>query len=209
MHTMQPSEQRQDADRLLVLALAGDDEARGALLDTYRQYLELLARIEIGRRLQNKLDTGDLVQDTFLEAHRNFKLFRGSTKAQFVAWLRSILAAQISNLLRHYLTTQGRDVRREQALEIDLDQSSRLLERGLVAAESTPSHQAARREQGVLLADALARLPDDYREVIVLRHLEELTFPEVARRMDRTIDSVQKIWVRSLGKLRQLMRNVE
>ena len=84
-----------------------------------------------------------------------------------------------------------------------MDNSSRLLDRGLLAPVSTPSQQAIRREQGVMLADALERLPEDYRQVIVLRHLEELTFPEIARRMQRTQDSVEKLWLRALARLRQ------
>jgi len=188
---------------LLREAREGADEARGALLESYRVYLDLLARVEIGRRLRKKVDASDVVQETFLEAHRNFGTFRGSSEAEFVAWLRSILAARIANLVRHFVGTQARDVRREQRLEVDLDQSSRALDRGLVALESTPSQQVVRREQGVLLASALARLPDEYREVVVLRHLEELPFPEVAARMGRTVDSVQKLWVRALARLRQ------
>ncbi len=188
---------------LLREAREGADEARGALLESYRVYLDLLARVEIGRRLRKKVDASDVVQETFLEAHRNFGTFRGSSEAEFVAWLRSILAARIANLVRHFVGTQARDVRREEGLQIDLDQSSRALDRGLVALQSTPSQQVARREQGVLLAAALARLPDEYREVVVLRHLEELPFPEVAARMGRTVDSVQKLWVRALARLRQ------
>lgn len=91
--------------RLLKRACAGDEVARGALLDGYRNYLELLARLEIGRRLQNKIDTGDVVQETFLEAHHHLAEFHGHTKAEYVAWLRSILAAKISNLVRHDVTT--------------------------------------------------------------------------------------------------------
>ena len=88
-------------------------------------------------------------------------------------------------------------------LEDDLDQSSRAIDPGLVAEQSTPSQRASRREQAVLLADALDRLPADYREVIILRHLEGLTFPEVARRMGRSLDSVEKLWMRGLARLRQ------
>jgi RNA polymerase sigma-70 factor (ECF subfamily) len=72
-----------------------------------------------------------------------------------------------------------------------------------MANYSTPSRHAARREQAVLLAEALERLSEDYREVIVLRHLEGLTFPDVAKRMNRSEDSVQKLWVRSLASLRR------
>lgn len=205
---MKRSTNSPDAERLLSLARAGDESARGALLENYQNYLELLARIELGRRLQTKVDTADIVQETFLEAHRNFGLFRGGSEAEFVAWLRSILAAKVANLVRHYIGTQGRDIRREEGLAFTLDQSSRLLDRGLMAAGSTPSQHVSRREQGVLLAEAIAQLPDDYREVVVLRNLEELTFPEVAVRMNRSVDSVQKLWARALAKLQQVMRGV-
>lgn len=194
-----------DSRSRLQAALAGDDAARGALLESYRAWLELLARVEIGRRLQTKVDVADVVQETFLEAHRSLDRFRGTTPTEFSAWLRGILAIRVSLLLRHYFKTQGRDIRREREIDVDLDQSSRAIDGGLIAFQSTPSEQAVRREQGTLLADALARLPDDYREVIILRHLEELTFPEVAARMDRSLDSVQKLWVRALARLRQLM----
>ena len=118
------------------------------------------------------------------------------------------MAANLANLLRRYLGTQGRDVRLERELAIRLDQSSRLLDRGLVDRGSSPSYQASRREQAVLLADALEKLPKDYREVIVLRHLEGLTFPEVSQRMGRSLDSVEKLWVRGLAQLRRVMGGI-
>src|SRR5262249_17217816 len=99
--------------------------------------------------------------------------------------------------------TQARDVQLERALEDELDKSSRAFDMGLAAEQSTPSQRASRREQAVLLADALNRLPADYREVLILRHLEGLTFPEVAARMGRSLDSVEKLWMRALPRLRQ------
>src|SRR5262249_49291441 len=159
-------------------------------------YLDLLARVEIGRRLRKKVDASDVVQEAFLEAHRNFGSFRGTSEAEFVSWLRSILAARVANLVRHFVGTQARDAHREERLEGARDQSSRAIDGGFLGLQTTPSQQVVRREQGVLLAAALARLPEEYREVVILRHLEELPFPEVARRMERTVDSVQKLWVR-------------
>jgi RNA polymerase sigma-70 factor (ECF subfamily) len=194
-----------DLEHLLQEARAGDAATLGRLFELYRRYLALLARMQIGQRLQGKVDASDLVQETFLEAHRNFPQFRGATEAQFVCWLRQILASRLANLLRHYLGTQGRDVRLERDIEDALDRSSALLGGGLVAPQPSPSQQAARREQAVLLADALGELPDDYREVLVLRHLEGLTFPDVAQRMGRSLDSVQKLWMRALARLRQLL----
>jgi RNA polymerase sigma-70 factor (ECF subfamily) len=194
-----------DPEHLLREAKAGDGATLGRLLELYRRYLALLARVQIGQRLQGKVDASDLVQETFLEAHRNFARFRGGSEAEFVRWLRQILAGNLADLLRRYVGTQARDVRLEREIADALDQSSALLDRGLVAPYSSPSQQAVRREQAVLLADALAQLPDGYREVLVLRHLEGLTFPEAARRMGRSLDSVEKLWMRGLVRLRQIM----
>ncbi|MCI0681170.1 MAG: sigma-70 family RNA polymerase sigma factor [Gemmataceae bacterium] len=189
---------------LIAEARSGSAAALGTLLELYRNYLRLLARVEIGRRLQGKLDASDLVQETFVEAHRNFGLFRGADEPQLLGWLRQILAAKVANLLRHYFGTKGRDIRLEQAVAGALENSSQAWGQQLAAALSSPSQAASRREQAVLLADALGRLPDDYRDVIVLRNLEALTFPQVAERMSRSQDSVEKLWLRALTRLRQV-----
>lgn len=191
-----------DPERLLRLARQDDAGALGELLERYREYLRLLARLQIGTRLQRKVGASDVVQDALIDAHRNFAAFRGTTEAQIVSWLRRILASSLARQARRYSRTRCRDLRLEREMEVGLDHSSRALDRGLVAPQSSPSARAARREQAVLLADALARLPEHYREVIILRHLEGLALAEVARRMDRTVDSVRKIWARALARLR-------
>jgi RNA polymerase sigma-70 factor (ECF subfamily) len=188
---------------LLELARAGDRGALGRLLDGYRPYLLLLARMQIGRRLQGKVDASDAVQDAFLGAHRDFGRFQGESEREFVAWLRQVLASVLANLVRHYHGTKGRDLRLEQQLAAELEHSSAALDLPLVRSHSSPSRQAEKREQGVLLATALERLPRDDRELLVLRHLEGLSFPEVARRLGRTLDSVKKRWPRALVRLRQ------
>ncbi len=194
-----------DPEHLLHHARAGDRAALGSLLDLYRNYLSLLARLQIGRRLQRKVDPADVVQEVFLKAHSNFGQFRGTTEEKLIGWLRKILASKLVDLLRQYYGAQARDVRLERDLTAEMDRSSQFLDRALVARYSSPSHQAVRREQAVLLADALQRLPEAYREVLVLHHLEELSFPEVARRMDRTVDSVEKLWARALARLRRAL----
>src|SRR5215471_20215017 len=102
---------QEDPERLLGLARAGSASALGRLLELYRDYLALLARLQIGRRLQSKADASDLVQETFLKAHRDFPRFRGATEAEWVCWLRQILAFNIAHLVRRYCGTAGRDVR--------------------------------------------------------------------------------------------------
>jgi RNA polymerase sigma-70 factor (ECF subfamily) len=195
-----PADDRPES--LIRTARAGEQAAYGRLLARYESYLTLLARVEVGRRLQGKLDPADLVQDVFLECHRHFGRFRGATEPEFVGWLRRILAGVLANTLRRYFGTQARDPRLEQDIRDSLNRSSGLLTDQFAASDTSPSEAASRREQAVLLADALDRLPADYREVIVLRHLEGLTFPAVADRMERTVSSVEKLWLRAIGKLR-------
>jgi RNA polymerase sigma-70 factor (ECF subfamily) len=194
-----------DAEQLLRRVRAGEAPALGQLLEKYRRYLALLARLQIGRWLQSKVDAADLVQETFLEAHRDFPQFQGTTEAEWVNWLRQLLATNLADLVRRYRGSQRRDVRLERQLAAELDQSSRVLDGALVAKESSPSQHAARHEQAVLLAEMLDRLPEAYREVLILHQLQDLSFPEVARRMGRSVDSVKNLWLRALARLRRLL----
>jgi RNA polymerase sigma-70 factor (ECF subfamily) len=175
----------------------------GQLLDAYRAYLGLLARLHINRQLQGKADPSDLVQETFLAAHKHFPQFRGTTEEELLAWLRQIMASKLANLARRYVASAGRAVNLERQMADDLDRSASTLSTVFQSDGSSPSGHAARREQAILLADALEQLPDDYREVIVLRHLEELSFPEISVRMKRSLDSVKNLWTRALARLKQ------
>lgn len=192
-------------DRLVLQARQGDCAALGSLLEQYRAYLHLLARMQVGRKLRPKLDASDLVQETFLKACRQFAGFRGTTEAELVAWLRRILASNLADWLRHYCGTARRNIRLEKTLPEAMDRTSRVLAGGLISPRSTPSRHAAREEQAVQLANALARLPEDYREVLVLRHLEGQTFPDIARQLGRTLASVKGLWVRALARLRRAL----
>jgi RNA polymerase sigma-70 factor (ECF subfamily) len=194
---------REDVDQLIQQARTGDSEKLGELLEVYREYLRLLASIEIGRRLQGKVDASDVVQETCLEAHRQFPNFQGQAAGQLMLWLRTILAGTLANTVRRYFGTQARDPRLERELSVDLDQSTWALGKILVDPRSSPSQQAIRGEQSLLVAEALSRLPPDYRNVLVLRHLEGLTFPQISERMGRSVDSVEKLWLRGLTRLKK------
>jgi RNA polymerase sigma-70 factor (ECF subfamily) len=187
-------------EELLEQARAGDQEAFGELLAQYRNYTRLLARTLIGTTLRLRLDPSDLVQETFLEAHRDFPRFEGSTEPELLAWLRRILARNLADQARHQKAGL-RDIRRQESLEMVLERSNARMQQALVASASSPSAAAARREQAVLLADALARLPPDYREVIILRNLERLRFDQVAARMSRSTGAVRMLWTRALERL--------
>lgn len=178
----------------------------GPLLEMYRGYLGMLARMEVGPRLQRKVDPSDIVQETLLDAHRQFARFEGTTEAQLLVWLRRILAGKAANTVRHYLGTQGRNIQRELEgqLSESFDRLSGRLQQLAATTSATPSQHLLRREQSVLIADALQQLPENYREVILLRHWEDLTFPQIAERMQRSVDSVEKLWLRALAKLKQV-----
>ncbi len=197
-----PSDIPIQLDDLLPLARAGDDAALGRLLGTCRSYLKLLAQVQIDRRLSGKADPSDVVQDTLLYAHQVFPRFRGTSEAELLSWLRRVLASKLKSLVRRYCDAQSRDVRLERRLEEELNQSSCVV-RSLAAPDSTPSREAMRHEGAILVADAVSRLPDAYREVIVLRHLQDLAFADIAQRMGRSEESVKKLWVRALAALRR------
>jgi RNA polymerase sigma-70 factor (ECF subfamily) len=190
------------AATLLQAALNGDDKALGEFLERHRAYFRLLARLKIGRRLRTKVDASDVVQDTFLQAHRAFAEFRGKTTAEFLGWLRRILASQLSNTVRYHTRAKCRDIDRERELDQALGRSSRALAGMLAAAQTSPSQRAARHEEAVMLADTMERLPPHYRDVILLHHVEGMTFPEVAHAMGRSVGAAEKLWTRALAKLR-------
>ena len=173
------------------------------MLRRFEPWLRLLARIQCESRFQAKFDASDIVQQTLLEAVKAFPQFRGTTEAELTAWLRKILAHALAHEVRRYHGAQKRDVTLEVSLDAELAQSSQRLGAMLAESGPSPSQQAAQRELDVLLADVLARLPDDYREVLILRHLEGLSHDAIAQRMNRTSGAVRMLWTRALIALRQ------
>lgn len=188
---------------LLLQAKKGERQAIGQLLEHFRSYLKLIASHEIGSKLGAKLDASDVVQDTFLDAHRYFENFQGESVTQFTAWLRSVMAGVMANNMRRYLGTKARDIRLEKQLAADLDNSAAMLSELLVASVSSPSQNIMRDEQTVQLAKAMSNLSADYQSVLTLRHIEGLTFPQIATRLNRTVDSVEKLWLRAVVQLRK------
>jgi RNA polymerase sigma-70 factor (ECF subfamily) len=172
------------------------------LLEVYRNYLTLLARTGINSSLSGKADASDLVQDTLLKAFEHFQQFRGQTEGELIAWLRQILARNLADLVRRYQAADGRNVSRERSLDAVLDTSSAALGNLIAGRDSTPSQAAQRRELSVVLADALAALTADHREVLLLRSIEEHDWTEIAQRMGRSPGAVRMLWTRALQELR-------
>jgi len=185
---------------LLDRARVGGETDRGRLLELYRNYLRLIARTLVGRDLQARLDPSDLVQETFLKAHREFASFAGTGEPELMAWLRQILVRNLADEARRHRAAV-RDHRRERSLEEKLDRSGLEVQRALAAHAASPSSVAARRERAVLLADAVACLPEDYREVFVLRALEHVPVEEIAARLGRSPGAVRMLWARAILRL--------
>jgi RNA polymerase sigma-70 factor (ECF subfamily) len=196
-----------DPTELLHAARRGSPDGLNQLLEHYRNYLMILARTHIGKSLQAKADPSDLVQDTLLEARRDFPQFRGSTEDEFAAWLRKMMAHNGAKFVRQYKVVQARDVRRERQFEDELDRSTQMMA-GLVARGSSPSQGAIRAEAAVRLANAVAELPDHYRDAIVLHHLQGRPIKDVAAAMNRTEDSIKKLLARALIRLQSELRSL-
>lgn len=192
---------------LIARVRAGEQGAREQLFGRYHSYLHVLARAQLGRHLRGKCDSSDVVQETLLEAHRDFGSFQGGGEPELLAWLRRILSHNLFNEARRF-AAQQRDASREVSLDqvrAGVEHSSVALGRGLAADTPTPSQAAQQRESAVLLADALARLPEDYRDVLVLRVFEDLSAEEVAARMGRSPGAVRMLQMRALQELRKVM----
>jgi RNA polymerase sigma-70 factor, ECF subfamily len=173
-------------------------------LEQYREYLHLLARLQLDVRLQGKLDPSDVVQETLLKAHQALDQFHGASDAEMAAWLRAILTNTLTDALRHF-QAGARKVDQERSLHAALEESSSRLEAWLAAEHAAPDEQAIRQEQLLDLARALAQVPADQRRAVELRYLKGCTVTEVASQMDRTKEAVAKLLLRGLGRLRSLL----
>lgn len=180
-----------------------DDQALERRLDSYRSYLLYLAKAQIGRPEQRRLDPSDIVQESLLEAHRDRQRFRGRTSAEMAGWLRQILARNLADAVKGQ-RREKRDVARERCLA-DLEKSSLQLAGILAADQSTPSQQAIQHERAVRLAMVLDQLPEMQREAIVLQNWQGLKLAEIAQRLDRTPPAVAGLLKRGLRRLRELL----
>jgi RNA polymerase sigma-70 factor (ECF subfamily) len=175
-------------------------------LESYREYLKLLARLQLNGWLRGKLDSSDLVQDTLLQAHQKQEQFRGTTEGQRAAWLRQILANNLAQAVRRY-SRQQRDARLECSLEAALEESSGRLEAWLGVEQPSPAGRVVREELLLQIADALAKLPADQRTAIELHHLQGCSLGEMSRTMGRSKEAVAGLLYRAVKELRGKLRD--
>jgi len=174
----------------------------GGLLERFRAYLSLLARVQLNPRLWGKVDLSGVVQQTLLDAHRAMDQLRQWDEPRQLAWLRRALTNNLTDEVRK-LSTAARDVSREQSLEAELEQSSARLEALLASPEESPPERAMRSEQLLRLAEALERLPDDQRTAVEMHHLQGQPLTEVAEVLGRRKGAVATLLFRGMTRLRK------
>ena len=200
---------RCDVEEMLAEARRGEANGLGNLLQYYGNYLKLLVTTHLDAKLRARCSPSDIVQESYFEAHRDFEKFQGRTAGEFLAWLRKILVNNIAREVEKHILSAKRDVRREvrlDGMQAALERSAARLESVFVDRASSPSSRADRHEHVVALANHMAELPADYREVLVLRHCEGLAFKDIARQMGRSTGAVRMLWLRAIGQIRRQMK---
>jgi RNA polymerase sigma-70 factor (ECF subfamily) len=173
-------------------------------LERFREYLHLLARLQLDARLQSKLDPSDVVQQTLIKAYNGREQFRGQTEAELAGWLRRILANTLTDAARKY----RHEVALGYSLEQAIDESSARLEAWLAGGGESPQDQVARQEQMLALAGALGQLPEDQRQVIEMHHLQGYFLADIAERLGRTEPAVAGLLRRGRKRLRELLEKM-
>jgi RNA polymerase sigma-70 factor (ECF subfamily) len=194
-----------DVAALLAAARLGHEQSLGELLGQFRTYLTLVGAAHFQRRLQPRVSPSDVVQEALLRAHRHFHQFRGQTEHELTAWLREILVNSLARFVERHVRAAKRDLRREVPLEAFGDAVASFAQ---VSSDGPPSASSGlvQAEASSRLTQLLAQLPEQYREVLVLRNLQGLSFEEVAVRLDRSPGATRMLWLRAIEKLRSAYR---
>lgn len=195
------AEVARDTGRLLSAAKAGDSDALGRALDSCRNYLLLVADKELDPKLRAKGGASDIVQQTFLEAQQAFGRFQGDSEQELLAWLRRMLLNNVANFRRHWVGTDKRAVDLE--VPIHGGSPSRTGNSWLPDGGQTPSREMMTEERDAALNAIIAKLPEDYQQVLNLRYREERSFDEIAATMNRSANAVRKLWARAVEKLEE------
>ncbi len=192
---------------LLEQARKGDLEAMGRLFEYYRQRLRMTIDLRLDRRLQGRLDPSDVLQEAYLDACKRIGEYARKLSMPFFVWLRLLTVEKLVFLHRYHLGVQMRDARREVHLSVDAlcPPSSAVLAAEMVARHPSPSEAAAKAEMRSRLEAVLDAMDATDREVLVLRHFEQLTNAETAQTLGLTDSAASQRYVRALERLRAML----
>ena len=197
---------------LIAKARAGEVEALGEICNLYRNYMRMVVRTGLGPKLRERVELSDVVQEALVEVVRQFPQFTGQDEAALVGWLRRLVGQKLADLGRYHSRAKrsgdGPDVPLDAAWDVprrgDGSQGGKLLDL-LSLSQTSPSEAASRREQIVLLADALSALPEAEAEVLWLYHADGLSFEGIGDRMGVSRKSIRGIWARGLKSLKRTL----
>ena len=195
-----------DFEQLLMRAREGDEQAKSALLDQQRPRLCKLVTMRIDKRMAARLDPSDVVQDAMQVAHQRFVEYLQDTSRPFYVWLRGITLDRLIETYRRHVDAQKRSVLREQLGGLWIrDESEHELANQLVTGSLSPSGRLLQAEMLSRVREALAQLASADREVLVLRHLEQLSVDEIAHVLGITKVAVTTRHFRALERLRGVL----
>jgi RNA polymerase sigma-70 factor (ECF subfamily) len=198
------------SDQLLRRAASGDQQAWGELLTRHRERLGRLVALRLDRRLRGRIDPSDVLQEAFFSASVQLPDYLADPTIPFYLWLRLVTGQQLARLHRHHLGTKARDAGREAARGAGAspEASSAALADQLMANEPRPSEAARRAERTRRLEEGLGRMEALDREILALRHFEQLSNAEAARVLGLNESAASKRYVRALHKLKDVLNGL-
>jgi RNA polymerase sigma-70 factor (ECF subfamily) len=194
-------------DDLLRRAKAGDEAALGALFVHYRDRLRKMVRLRLDRRLSGRIDASDVLQDAYLDIARRFPEYAAAPTVPFYIWLRSLTGQRLVDLHRRHLGAEMRDAGREVSLYRGAlpTASSASLAQQLLAGLTSPTQAAIREEMLLRLQEALNSMDPIDREVVVLRHFEELSNAEAAEVLGVEPAAASKRYIQAIRRLKAIL----
>jgi RNA polymerase sigma-70 factor (ECF subfamily) len=198
-----------EPDALLRQAQAGDEHALAELFARYRDRLRRMVRLRLDRRLSGRLDPSDVLQEAYLEIAKRFSEYTANPAQPFFLWLRFLTGQKLIDLHRHHLGAKMRDADQEVSLYRGAlpPASSESLAQQLLGRLTSPSRAAIRAEMQIRLQEALNTMDPLDREVLVLRHFEELSNQEIAKVLGIGKTAASNRYLRALQRLRDMLDN--
>jgi RNA polymerase sigma-70 factor (ECF subfamily) len=196
-----------ETNDLLRLAAAGDSQGWGALLTRHGDRLRRMVALRLDQRLQGRIDPSDVLQEAYLEAWARLAEYLRNPTMPFFLWLRFLAGQKLVTLHRHHLGRQMRDPVREISLYRGAlpEASSAALAAQLLGHDTRPSEAAIRIELKIRLQEALNQMEALDREVVALRHFEQLSRAETAQVLGMSESAVSKRYIRALQRLKDIL----
>ena len=195
-----------DTEALIRKARAGDQSAADRLIGRHRARLRRMIAVRMDRRLVQRLDPSDVVQEALVEAHRLLPDYLRDRPMPFYPWLRQIAWNRLVDLHRRHILAKRRAVDREIQLDMPLDeQSAYHLADLLLAKEPAPGARLLREELRYRVRKAIDRLPTEFREVLILRQIEQLSVEEISAVLAIPEGTVKSRHFRALAQLREML----